>query len=204
LGAFAANFHPKDACRYLLHLANLRGGHDNITVMIARIGPWVEPKGDDEVARATGDHAENGKKGGWMKGIASGLLGTKKKASAAAGEEHVYRSSECPISEELVDRLAEQVRVAQQTAIDQTWPVEWTKLAGLRRKAEKLRNDGRLRAALKDLGESIEMLGLAGLIGSGRTELARVLFGLTPADSGAILLDGEPIVVDSPGLTVAF
>ena len=26
LGAFAANFHPRDACRYLVNLANLRGG----------------------------------------------------------------------------------------------------------------------------------------------------------------------------------
>ncbi len=47
-----------------------------------------------------------------------------------------------------------------------------------------------------------EMLGLAGLIGAGRTELARVLFGLTPADSGTILLDGEPVTVDSPGQAV--
>ena len=47
-----------------------------------------------------------------------------------------------------------------------------------------------------------EMLGLAGLIGSGRTELARVLFGLTPADSGSIVLDGEPVTVDSPGKAV--
>ena len=47
-----------------------------------------------------------------------------------------------------------------------------------------------------------EMLGLAGLIGSGRTELARVLFGLTPADSGTILLDGEPIAIGSPGRAV--
>ena len=44
-----------------------------------------------------------------------------------------------------------------------------------------------------------EMLGLAGLIGAGRTELARVLFGLTPADSGSIVLDGEPVTIDSPG-----
>ena len=43
IGAFAANFHPRDACRYLVSLANLRGGLDNITVLIVRIGPWVDP-----------------------------------------------------------------------------------------------------------------------------------------------------------------
>ena len=43
-----------------------------------------------------------------------------------------------------------------------------------------------------------EILGLAGLVGAGRTELARVLFGLTPADSGAIELDGSAISLLSP------
>ncbi len=48
-----------------------------------------------------------------------------------------------------------------------------------------------------------EILGISGLIGAGRTELARVLFGLTPADSGSIVLDGEPVRIDSPGVAVA-
>jgi rhamnose transport system ATP-binding protein len=48
-----------------------------------------------------------------------------------------------------------------------------------------------------------EVVGLAGLVGAGRTELARVLFGLTPADSGDVRLRGRPVVVDSPARAVA-
>jgi rhamnose transport system ATP-binding protein len=43
-----------------------------------------------------------------------------------------------------------------------------------------------------------EVFGLAGLLGAGRTELARVLFGLTPADAGEIRLDGAAVALRSP------
>jgi rhamnose transport system ATP-binding protein len=43
-----------------------------------------------------------------------------------------------------------------------------------------------------------EILGIAGLVGSGRTELALTIFGITPATSGEILLDGRPVRIDSP------
>ncbi len=38
-----------------------------------------------------------------------------------------------------------------------------------------------------------EVLGLSGLMGSGRTELARILFGLDPMSQGRIMLSGQPI-----------
>lgn len=162
LGAFAGNFHPMNACRYLLHLANLRGGMDNITVVIARIGAWVDPDTGETTQVANGQ-GQDSRKAGWMKGI-SGLLGASRKKAATAVEEHRYRSCDCPISEELVDRLAELVRKGQQVAIDQTWPVEWSALADHRRIAGKLRHEGKLRHALMELGEAIDLLASAGRV----------------------------------------
>ena len=43
-----------------------------------------------------------------------------------------------------------------------------------------------------------EIVGLAGLVGSGRSELAQVLFGIAPAETGEIRLLGEPVRIDSP------
>ena len=43
-----------------------------------------------------------------------------------------------------------------------------------------------------------EVFGLAGLVGAGRTELARILFGVTPSDSGTIQLNRRTIHIHSP------
>jgi simple sugar transport system ATP-binding protein len=40
-----------------------------------------------------------------------------------------------------------------------------------------------------------EILGITGLLGSGRTELALALFGVIPIDSGSVVLDGETVVL---------
>ncbi len=43
-----------------------------------------------------------------------------------------------------------------------------------------------------------EVIGLAGLLGSGRTETARLLFGIDQADAGAINVRGEKVTMASP------
>jgi rhamnose transport system ATP-binding protein len=44
-----------------------------------------------------------------------------------------------------------------------------------------------------------EIVGLAGLVGSGRSELAQTIFGITPAESGEIVVSGKPVTIGSPG-----
>lgn len=43
-----------------------------------------------------------------------------------------------------------------------------------------------------------EVLGIAGLEGSGRTELVECLFGISKKDSGDIIIDGEKVTIDNP------
>jgi len=76
--------------------------------------------------------------------------------------------------------------------------------------SKRTRPNGRVRLEVKRLARNGafsdvsfqlhegEILGIAGLVGSGRSELARAIFGVDRIDAGEILLDGKPRVIDSP------
>lgn len=71
---------------------------------------------------------------------------------------------------------------------------EYVPIAGAppRLQVEKLN----VRGLLQDISFTLypgEIIGITGLLGSGRTELALALFGMLPIDSGAISMDGKPV-----------
>jgi len=47
-----------------------------------------------------------------------------------------------------------------------------------------------------------EVLGFSGLVGAGRTETMRAIFGADPKESGEILLDGKPLNIHDPGSAI--
>ncbi|MBR0173683.1 MAG: sugar ABC transporter ATP-binding protein [Lachnospiraceae bacterium] len=58
-----------------------------------------------------------------------------------------------------------------------------------------------LSGSFRDVSFSLrggEILGITGLLDSGRTELALAMFGIRPADGGQILVNGKPVKIDNP------
>ena len=163
IGAFAGNFHPRDACRYLISLANLRGGLDNITVQIVRIGSWVDPDSAEVQHQGKNEKSEARREAneGWGSRLAGLFKGNRRGTSIPASEEHPYRTAECPIDDALYDRLEDLSRSSQEQAIAQAWSVDWTALAKLRREAADARAAGNQWKALRKLAEIMTLLGEA-------------------------------------------
>ncbi len=63
--------------------------------------------------------------------------------------------------------------------------------------ARRLGRKGSLNPIDFDMNEG-EVLGLAGLLGSGRSETANLLFGVDAADCGTLTVDGKEVHLDSP------
>jgi ribose transport system ATP-binding protein len=81
-------------------------------------------------------------------------------------------------------------------SIDQEFPKATLPRGALRLQVSHL-SGGRVRDVSFSLHAG-EVLGIAGLMGAGRTEVARLLFGADPKESGEIRLDGRTLDIRSP------
>lgn len=69
------------------------------------------------------------------------------------------------------------------------------------RGAEMMRVEGLSNEYIRDISFTVhagEVLGVAGLVGAGRTELAKTLYGLFPWECGKVMLNGKPYSAESP------
>ena len=122
---------------------------------------------------------------------------------------------------EEVFAIADRTTVLKDGRLVGSWPVAEVDLRGLVRAmtgrdlgavpAGEVAGDAPVRLEVRDLGRrgafsgvslrlrAGEVVGVAGLVGSGRTELLRAIFGADDADSGEVLVDGRPVRFRSPG-----
>ncbi len=82
-------------------------------------------------------------------------------------------------------------------SIEQEFPKERAEIGSTLLLAKNLYRGKKVRDVSIEI-KSGEILGLTGLVGSGRTETARILFGADMAESGSVHLDGQPIDLHTP------
>jgi simple sugar transport system ATP-binding protein len=81
-----------------------------------------------------------------------------------------------------------------------------TALAGGNRGAVRVRFQDFARKGMLPFDLSVhegEVVGVAGLLGSGRTEVARLMFGVDASEAGTIHVDGKPVTIRNPVQAVA-
>jgi inositol transport system ATP-binding protein len=93
------------------------------------------------------------------------------------------------------------IRLMVGREITQMFPKETVPIGDVALSVRNLTLDGRFRDISFDLRKG-EILGFAGLVGSGRSNVAETLFGVTPATSGVIAIDGKELAIKNPGVAM--
>jgi len=94
------------------------------------------------------------------------------------------------------------IRMMVGREITQMFPKDTVPIGDVVLAAQGLSLDGVFRDVSFEVRAG-EILGVAGLVGSGRSNVAETLFGVTPASSGSISIGGKPVTIDSPGTAMA-
>ncbi|MHA4733474.1 sugar ABC transporter ATP-binding protein [Ensifer adhaerens] len=93
------------------------------------------------------------------------------------------------------------IRMMVGREITQMFPKEEVPIGDVVLSVKNLALDGVFRDVSFDVRAG-EILGIAGLVGSGRSNVAETLFGVTPASSGTISIDGKTLSIDSPNTAI--
>ncbi|WP_429809897.1 sugar ABC transporter ATP-binding protein [Ensifer sp. B1-9] len=93
------------------------------------------------------------------------------------------------------------IRMMVGREITQMFPKEEVPIGDVVLSVKNLTLDGVFRDVSFDVRAG-EILGMAGLVGSGRSNVAEALFGVTPASSGTIAIDGKALSIDSPNTAI--
>ena len=94
------------------------------------------------------------------------------------------------------------IRMMVGRSITNMFPKQDVKAGKVILKVDHLTRSGAFRDISFELREG-EILGMAGLVGAGRTNVARAIFGVEPPTSGVIQLDGREILIKSPQQAIA-
>jgi rhamnose transport system ATP-binding protein len=91
----------------------------------------------------------------------------------------------------------ELIRLMVGRTITNLFPKQDVKAGDVALKVENLAHEGTFRDVSFELRKG-EILGMAGLVGAGRTNVARAIFGVEPATSGRIQIEGREVAITSP------
>lgn len=110
----------------------------------------------------------------------------------------VFRDGQMIASQAVADtRMNDLIAMIAGRRMENLYPKEPVELGG-----EVFRAEGiGLRGVFQDVSFSVrqgEILGFAGLVGAGRTEIMNAIFGVTPLDTGQLYMDGKPLRCRSP------
>lgn len=97
--------------------------------------------------------------------------------------------------------VPEMIRMMVGRSLEEQFPSRNAKIGEVVLEARNFSN-----TKLKNVSLSVrsgEVLGLAGMMGAGRTEFARAIFGADPRESGEIFMDGRQIAVHTPADAIA-
>jgi ribose transport system ATP-binding protein len=100
-----------------------------------------------------------------------------------------------PVAELTIDAM---IRMMVGRPMAALFPEKGTRKIGEERLVVRDLQAGRLVRGVAFSVRAGEIVGLGGLVGSGRTEVARVIFGADRLESGAIILDGKEVKIRSP------